>query len=113
MRPSRRPAPTEPGGLYRATAPVSPAGVAPRIAPADATTRGFERQRELDRECAEVGAAVLLASGGRVSSVVVCNLKHARVVVPALRGVAAELAVRLEPIARPDGTGTDSAVRSH
>jgi hypothetical protein len=110
MRRARRPLPPGLSDLYPPTAALPSNVAAARVAPGEATTRGSERQRELDRECAEVNAAVLLASGGRVTYVVVCNLRHGRVVAQALRGVAGELGVGLELRAHSNGIGTDIAV---
>jgi hypothetical protein len=95
------------------TAPVGAPGLPPRSHPPETSTRGFERQRQLDRECSEVTSAILLASGARASRVVVCNLDHAPVVAQAMRGLARRVAVDLVLLARSDGTGTDIAVQSH
>ncbi len=77
----------------------------------ETTTRGFERERELDRECGEVTGAILAVAGGRISQIVLCNLRHCVPILEALRREADELAVDLALVARPDGRGYDIAVR--
>jgi hypothetical protein len=101
--------PTALGDRHRSSATVSANGASARVAP-EATTRRSDRQQELDRECAEVSAAILLASAGHASNVVVCNLRNGRMVARAVHGLATELGVDLELRERPRGIGADIAV---
>ncbi len=96
--------------LLRKTLPLEPY---PVMRPGDGPTEAFERRRALDRECGEVTAAILTVAGSRTSRVIVCNLRRPQVVVDALRGMAAELALELILLARPDGAGLDIAVQPH
>jgi hypothetical protein len=65
----------------------------------------------LGREAAQVLAAIYLVAEGRAPSVVVSNLAGLDRIFEALRGVADSVQVRLELLPRPDGRGSDIAVR--
>jgi hypothetical protein len=97
--------------LLHATAPIEPAGFggAPEEEPNDRR----EARRSLERESTEVTAAILAVGAGRAPWVMVCGLRRPRVVVEALRGLATQLALDVELVARPAGAGLDVVVRPH
>ncbi|HYM83539.1 MAG TPA: hypothetical protein VEY67_05270 [Candidatus Dormibacteraeota bacterium] len=105
----RRPRPARLEALIADTRPVVPD---PRRSAVEGSARWFDRERELERECAEVSASILLVAGGRISGTVVCGLHQARIVREALRGLAADLGVDVFLLDRADG-GQDLAVRPH
>jgi hypothetical protein len=71
---------------------------------------------EIDPEAAraigELTGAILLVSGGGFPAVVITNLARCQEAIEAMRAMADEAGVDLEPIARLDGDGCDVAVRA-
>ena len=75
----------------------------------DRTTAGIERQ--LDREIAEVEAAIALVRSGAATSVGVANLRFGEEVLHHFEVVGVDRAVWLEPHWWPEDGGCDLDVR--
>lgn len=97
--------------LLQATAPLEPPAFGPT--PEEEPHVRREARRSLERESAEVTAAILAVGAGRAPWVMVCGLRRPGVVVEALRGLAAQLALDVELVARAAGPGLDVVVRPH
>jgi hypothetical protein len=67
--------------------------------------------RELDRELAEVEAAIALVRSGAAAEVSVANLRYGEEVIKQIRSRGADRGVRLEPLPWPEDTGSDVNVR--
>ena len=113
MLPRRRPARALPpdafDALLQTTAPIEPAAL--DWAPGEESNDRREARRTLERETAEVTAAILAVGAGRAPWVMVCGLGRPGVAVEALRGLAAQLALDVELVARTAGPGLDVVVR--
>lgn len=72
---------------------------------------GAPIERELDRELAEVEAAIALVRSGGAHEVTVANLTYGEEVLAQIRLRGADRGVRLEPIPWPEDTGADILVR--
>lgn len=68
-------------------------------------------ERDLDRELAEVEAAVALVRSGGAAEVTVTNLRFGEEVLRQVRERGADLGVRIDPIPWPEDTGCDLRVR--
>ena len=67
--------------------------------------------RELDRELAEVEAAIALVRSGGAAEVSLTNLRFGEEVLRQIRARGADRGVRLEPLPWPEDTGCDIDVR--
>jgi hypothetical protein len=72
---------------------------------------GAPIERELDRELAEVEAAIALVRSGGAAEVSVTNLRFGEEVLRQVRARGADRGVRLEPLPWPEDTGCDIDVR--
>jgi hypothetical protein len=68
-------------------------------------------ERELDRELAEVEAAIALVRSGAATEVSVINLRFGEEVLRQVRGRAADQGVSLDPMQYPEDSGCDLLVR--
>jgi hypothetical protein len=68
-------------------------------------------ERELDRELAEVEAAIALVRSGAAAEVSVANLRFGEEVLRQVRGRGADRGVRLDPLQWPEDEGCDLRVR--
>jgi hypothetical protein len=67
--------------------------------------------RKLERELAEVAAAIALVRAGRAVGVSLTNLRFGEEVLRQIRARGADSGVRLEPIPWPEDAGCDIDVR--
>jgi hypothetical protein len=70
-----------------------------------------EIAREVDRELAEVEAAIALVRSGGAAEVSITNLRFGEEVLRQIRARGADRGVRLEPLPWPEDTGCDIDVR--
>jgi hypothetical protein len=68
-------------------------------------------ERELDRELAEVEAAIALVRSGAAAEVSVTNLRFGEEVLMQIRGRGADRGVQLDPIPWAEDSGCDLRVR--
>ena len=76
-----------------------------------AESAGAPIERELDRELAEVRAAIALVRAGGSPEVTVANLAYGEEVLQQIRLRGADRGVRLEPLPWPEDSGCDIIVR--
>jgi hypothetical protein len=76
-----------------------------------AESAGAPIERELEREIAEVEAAIALVRAGASVEVTVANLSFGEEVLQQLRMRGVDRGVRLEPIPWPEDSGCDILVR--
>ena len=74
-------------------------------------SNGVLIERELDRELAEVQAAIALVRSGATAEVSVANLLYGEQVLEQIRGRGADTGVRLDAIPWPEDTGCDLRIR--
>ena len=70
------------------------------------------RADPIDRDVAELTGAILFVRERRASTVTVCNLRQCALAVEAVRALADASGVEVELLPRPDGLGSDVAVRA-
>jgi hypothetical protein len=75
------------------------------------TAPGAPIARELDRELAEVEAAIALVRSGGALVVTVANLAYGEEVLQQIRMRGSDRGVRLEPLPWPEDSGCDLIVR--
>jgi hypothetical protein len=66
----------------------------------------------MDRAVAELTSAVLFVAERRSSTLKICNLRKCASAVEAVRALADASGVEVELLPRPDGRGSDVAVRA-
>jgi len=69
-----------------------------------------EVERTLELELTLVSDAIAMVASGASPRVVIASLRFGKALVATASGLATEAGVRVVPLRRPDGTGTDIAV---